>query len=104
MEAENWQKVRHIDALALRLHGERSAADAFTFRSLHDHVEEVRSLKDRHDEHWKAEAVDCIIHNLVLLARHGVGQEVYGGLLSRRLERFEEKINMALKTRGAQQS
>ena len=90
-------KLTEIIALALRLHGGTPAADAFTFRSLEEHVEEVRGSLAAGDAHWKAETLDIIIHGFLLLERHGVDIEEVRGLQEARLGRFKEKINAALR-------
>ncbi|MBF0486369.1 MAG: hypothetical protein HQL16_07650 [Candidatus Omnitrophica bacterium] len=97
VESEDFKKICAIDAMALRLHGDTGSADAYIFKSLLDHVEEVRVLKAGANDHWKAESVDIIIHNLVLLSRHGVSEKDFKAILDRRLLRFEEKISGALK-------
>jgi hypothetical protein len=89
--------VAEIERLSRKLHGSVPAADEFTFRSLAEHVDEVRELLDKTDDHWKAETLDIIIHALVLLKRHGVAEEEIKGLFTKRAGRFREKIAAALK-------
>lgn len=89
------RRVDEINALALKLHGSDAAATEFTFRSLAEHVEEVRERRDAGDEHWKAETLDIIIHGLTLLRRSGVDEKEYAALMDQRLARFQEKIAAA---------
>lgn len=93
-----------INRLALKLHGSRKEADAFAFRSLAEHVTEVRALLDSGDGHWKAETVDIIIHALTLLERHGVKEEEIRALLAKRAGRFKEKITEALKKNSSEKN
>ena len=79
----------------MKLHGAKAAADDFTFRSMKEHIDEVRGLLAKGDEHWKAEAVDLILHNHILLARYGVRPDEIGQLLDKRTSRFKEKISAA---------
>ena len=78
------------------MHGSKAAADAFTFRSIKDHADEIRDLLKKNDPHWKAEAVDLIIHGHVLLERYGVSPQEIGELLNARTGRFREKIAAAI--------
>lgn len=48
------------------------------------------------NDHWRAEAADIIIHALMLLARHGVSSREIEETMTRRIERFDEKIKAAL--------
>lgn len=100
MASDLKNKLAAINLLALRLHGDARAADAFTFRSLSEHVDEVRSLLNAADPHWKAETLDIIIHGLLLLERHEAGIEETRALLDARLDRFSEKIGRALGLKG----
>jgi alanine racemase len=86
------RSVDEINALARTLHGSDSAATAYTFRSLAEHVDEVKALRDAGDNHWKAETLDIIIHGLTLLRRDGVDDKEYEALMQKRLARFKEKI------------
>ena len=90
------RQVGEIDGLAERLHGNTKAADAFTFASLREHVDEVQDLLQKGDPHWKAETVDILIHGYMLLARHGVTAEETGCLMPVRIGRFREKITAAI--------
>jgi phosphoribosyl-ATP pyrophosphohydrolase len=92
--------VAEIDQLSRRLHGSIPGADRYTFRSLAEHVGEVRELLRSDDPHWKAETLDIIIHALVLLKRHGVKEEEIRALFTQRAGRFKEKITEALKEKG----
>jgi phosphoribosyl-ATP pyrophosphohydrolase len=92
--------VAEIEQLSRKLHGSIPGADEYTFRSLAEHVQEVRELLEAGDGHWKAETLDIIIHALVLLKRHGVKEEEINGLFTRRTGRFREKITDALKQQG----
>lgn len=85
-------QVRVIESLAETLHGSRAAADDFTFRSMQEHVEEVRVLLSQNDAHWKAETVDLILHGYILLERYGVSAQEMDALLLKRTGRFQEKI------------
>ncbi len=87
--------VDEINALARKLHGSDAAATAYTFRSLTEHVDEVRDLLGAGDEHWKAETLDIIIHGLTLLRRGHVDEKEYEVLMNKRLARFKEKIAAA---------
>jgi hypothetical protein len=89
--------VTEIARLSRKLHGSVPGADDYTFRSLFEHVEEVRGLLEAGDGHWKDEAVDIIIHALVLLNRHGVKEEEIEQLFVKRGGRFREKISASLK-------
>ena len=84
-----------INALARALHGDNTEANKYTFKSLAEHVDEVKGLLAQNDEHWKAEAVDIIIHALTLLRRGDVGRQEYERLMGQRLGRFKEKITAA---------
>ncbi len=84
--------IAKINALARQLHGNDGAATAFTLSSLRAHVDEVEGLLKDGDPHWKAEAMDIMIHALTLLERGGVNQRQLDGLMARRLARFEAKI------------
>ena len=86
-----------INALALKLHGSLAEADAFTLQSLAEHVQEVRELIEKKDEHWQAETADIIIHGLTLLKRHGSSQSDIDALLLSRVGRFKEKIADAIR-------
>ncbi len=92
--------VDEINVLAKRLHGSDAAANGFTFKSLAEHVDEVRGLLAAKDAHWKAEAVDIIIHGLTLLRRGGVDEREYQALMNKRLARFKEKIGAASTNNG----
>ena len=83
-------------ALALRLHGSARGHRDFTLQSMREHVEEVRMLLERDDEHWKAETADILIHCLLLLRAAGVDDQKLDELVERRLGRFREKISAAL--------
>ena len=87
--------VDEINALARTRHGSDEAASAYTFRSLAEHVDEVKALQDAGDEHWKAETLDIIIHALTLLRRGDVDEQEYEALMKGRLARFKEKISLA---------
>jgi hypothetical protein len=87
--------VDEINVLARKLHGTDAAATEYTFRSLAEHVDEVRELWDVKDEHWKAETLDIIIHALTLLRRGDVDEREYEILKDKRLARFKEKISAA---------
>jgi len=89
------RSVDGINALARKLHGSDAAATAYTFRSLAEHVDEVKALRDAGDEHWKAETLDIIIHALTLLRRGDVDDKEYEVLMNKRLARFKEKIAAA---------
>jgi phosphoribosyl-ATP pyrophosphohydrolase len=89
--------VTEIAQLSRKLHGSVHGADEYTFRSLAEHVEEVRGLLAAGDGHWKAEAVDIIIHAQVLLRRHGVSEGEIAELFVKRGGRFKEKISASLK-------
>ncbi len=93
------ERLRRINGLGSQLHDSTAAADAFTFGSLHEHVDEVCELMTAGDGHWKAETMDIIIHGYLLLDRHDVTPADMDALMSRRLGRFEEKISGALKRR-----
>ena len=95
------KEIDAIDGLAVELHGTAEQAEAYTFRSMREHVEEVSALMSAGDAHWKAEAVDLIIHNYVLLRRHGVPGEEIDILLEKRTARFREKITDALHKKTA---
>lgn len=92
--------VDEINALARRLHGSDSAASQYTLRSLAEHVDEVKGLRDAQDEHWKAETLDIIIHALTLLRRAGVDEKEYEVLMDQRIARFKEKISKANSKNG----
>ncbi|MBF0595061.1 MAG: hypothetical protein HQL22_08840 [Candidatus Omnitrophica bacterium] len=85
-----------INALGLTLHGDRQKLSAFTFQSLREHIDEVEGLLAAKDPHWKAEAIDIIIHSYLLLERQGVSMEEIQELQQKRLGRFKEKISKAL--------
>jgi hypothetical protein len=89
------RSVDEINTLARVLHGSDVAASAYTLRSLAQHVDEVKALRDAADEHWKAETLDIIIHGLTLLRRDGVDEKEYDALMKERLARFKEKISAA---------
>lgn len=93
------ERLKRINGLAGQLHDSLAAADAFTFGSLAEHVDEVRDLQAAGDEHWKAETMDIIIHGYLMLDRHDVSPADMDALMTRRLGRFEEKITGALKRR-----
>ena len=95
-----WKETASLNALAKELHGSTQAADAFTFQSLKDHVEEIRGLLAQEDPHWKAETIDLIIHGYLLLRRHGVAQGEIKEIMQKRLGRFREKITGALREKG----
>ena len=97
IERDIFQEVRAIEALAEKLHGSKASADAFTFRSIKAHADEIRDLLKKGDPHWKAEAVDLIIHGHILLTRYGVSPQEIGELLNTRTGRFKEKITSAIR-------
>ncbi|MBF0330775.1 MAG: hypothetical protein HQL17_02470 [Candidatus Omnitrophica bacterium] len=88
-------EVDEINRLARVLHGSDAAATAYTFKSLHEHVDEVAELLDAGHEHWKAETVDIIIHAMTLLHRGGVSENAFDALMTQRMTRFKEKIGHA---------
>jgi hypothetical protein len=88
--------VAEIVRLSRKLHGTVLAADDYTFRSLAEHVDEVRQLLRAHDRHWKSETLDIIIHALTLLKRHGAREDEIAGLFRKRAGRFKKKITDAL--------
>ena len=90
-------KLNAVNALALQLHGGIPAADAFTFQSLREHIDEVQGLLAVKDPHWKDEVIDIIIHGYLLLGRYGVGSHEIRMIRRKRLKRFKEKIGEALK-------
>ena len=96
------ERFKKVNALAQALHGDTAAADGFTFRSMREHVDEIAGLLADGDDHWKAEAVDLILHNHLLLSRHGAKPGEIEELMGRRIGRFEEKIRAAMKDRAVQ--
>jgi len=82
--------------LASELHLDPHGADGYTFKSLGEHVDEVRMLLKSEDVHWRAETADIIIHALMLLVRHGVPPQEIDEIIGRRIGRFDEKITAAL--------
>ncbi|MBF0123196.1 MAG: hypothetical protein HQL21_07335 [Candidatus Omnitrophica bacterium] len=99
IKSDIFQEVRAIEALAEKLHGSRALADAFTFRSIKEHADEIRDLLKKGDPHWKAEAVDLILHGHILLERYGVLPQEIGDLLNARTGRFKEKITAAMRAK-----
>lgn len=89
------REVDEINELARELHGSDAAATQYTLQSLAEHVDEVKALQAAGDEHWKAEALDIIIHGLTLLRRSNVDEQEYKTLMNKRLARFKERISAA---------
>ncbi|MFH0752990.1 MAG: hypothetical protein V2A70_00315 [Candidatus Omnitrophota bacterium] len=97
-------EVDEVNLLARRLHGTDADATEYTLKSLQEHVDEVRELLDAKDPHWKAEVVDIIIHALTLLRRGQVSDAAYEALMTRRLDRFIEKIGKGKGNYGKENS
>lgn len=91
-------KITRINSLIKDLDKTKAKSNNYSLKSMKEHIEEIRELFFKNDEHWAAETLDLLIHGLLLLDRNNYQKEKIEELFNVRCRKFEEKILNRLKT------
>jgi len=94
---ELMKKIEEINSLIKGLDKNKEKSNNYSLESMKEHVEEIKELFFKKDEHWAAETVDLLIHCLLLLNRNNYRIEKISELLNIRCKKFKEKILNQLK-------
>jgi hypothetical protein len=102
MISENlMKKIKRINSLIKALDKNNEKSNSYSFEAMRNHIEEIKELFLRKDEHWKAETMDLLIHCLLLLDRNACPKEKIKELFNIRCRKFEEKIVNQLKSKNS---
>lgn len=89
-------KIKSLNSLISKIE-EKNESNRYSFAAMKDHIEEIKSLFLKQDNHWAAETVDLLIHCLLLLDRNGYSKERIDEIINLRCDKFRQKISNKLK-------
>ena len=86
-------KIKEINSLIKEVDRSDEKSNNYAFLSMKEHIEEIKELFLKKDQHWAEETIDLLIHCILLLERNGYQIKEINRIFKVRCERFKEKIS-----------
>lgn len=93
-------RIQEIEEKIKQLDKDINCSNVYSLNSMKEHIEEIKWLFNKGNEHWKDESIDLFIHSLLFLSRNGCEKDMLNIITERRIKKFIEKISAKIEDKN----